>query len=217
MTPIHHITHIGNLPRILVEGGLVCDAAVAQHRLCTQVIAYDSIKQRRAVRPVQKLLFGNVAAGGVVADYVPFYFCNRSPMLAAIHKGLVPGYDGGQSEVIYLVSSAEAVAASGLVWCFTDGHAVEGMTEFFDDLTDLPRVDWEAVGTWKWGGRWLLNNPDVKRRKQAEFLVHQRFPWELVQRITVFDRAMAGRVTDTLASTAHRPGVTVEANWYYNT
>ncbi len=131
MTPIHHITHIDNLPRILAHGGIACDDVAAQQRLCVQSIAYDSIKERRAKRRVEKLMFGNVAAGGMVSEYVPFYFSNRSPMLGAIHKGLVPGYTSSQADVIYLVSSAEAVAArAGLIWCFTDGHAAEGMTEF---------------------------------------------------------------------------------------
>src|SRR5262249_43695282 len=154
-------------------------------------IAYDTIKQRRSVRLVKKLLGGPVAAGGVLADYVPFYFSNRSPMLLAIHKGQVPGYQNGQSNIVYLVSSSERVAQSDLVWCFSDGNAVESVTEFFDRLEELSRVDWNAVQTWKWGGRWLLNDPDIKRRKQAEFLVHERFPLELVEQIGVMNPAMA--------------------------
>jgi hypothetical protein len=213
---IHHITHIEHLPRVIEKGGLVCDADAAKQNLCSKSIAYNAIKERRAITPVQNLGGEKIAAGGVLSDYVPFYFCNRSPMLAAIHKGWVPGYDEGQSQVIYLVASAEAVAKTDRIWCFTDGHGIEGLTEFYDDLADLTKVDWNAVETWRWGGRWLEKDPDVKRRKQAEFLVHEKFPWELVERIAVIDDTTAAKVTSIVTRAAHRPRVTIEPKWYYN-
>ena len=73
-------------------------------------------------------------------------------MLLAIHKRCVPAYQGGQADVVYLVSSVETVARSDRVWCFTDGHAVEAVTEFsedrvrdeveegIDDAADTPEV-----------------------------------------------------------------------------
>ena len=125
MTPIYHITHIANLPAILREDGLLCDAEAERRALCAQSIAYDTIKERRKRRLVKNLAGQPVAAVGVVADYVPFYFSNRSPMLGAIHKGRVPAYQGGQRDVVYLVAHAETVAAEVEHWCFTNGHAVE--------------------------------------------------------------------------------------------
>jgi hypothetical protein len=77
-------------------------------------------------------------------------------------------------------------------------------------------VDFEAVKTWRWGGRWLLADPDIMRRKQAEFLVHQRFPWSLFHGIGVLDAAMATQVSAALADAPHKPRVTIEPNWYYN-
>ncbi len=84
------MTHIEHLPRIIGKGGLVCDAEAARQNLCSKSIAYGSIKERRAITPVQNLRGEKIAAGGVLADYVPFDFCNRSPMLGAVHKKLVP-------------------------------------------------------------------------------------------------------------------------------
>jgi hypothetical protein len=216
MTLIHHITHIANLPAIIREGAIVCDVDAERRELCAQSIAYDQIKDRRRRRAVATLAGRPLAAGGTLPDYVPFYFSNRTPMLGAINQGLVPAYQGGQADVVYLVSSAEAVAATEARWCFTDGHAVEAVSEFFDDLGNLNKIDWAAIGTWRWGGRWLLDNPDVKRRKQAEFLVHGRFPWSLVERVVVLDDAMSRRVQAALAGATHRPQVTTEPNWYFN-
>ena len=156
MTPIYHITHIANLPRILQEDGLLCDVEAERRGLCMQSIAYDAIKERRKRRRVENLAGQPVAAGGVLTDYVPFYFSNRSPMLGAIHKGHVPAYQGGQQDVVYLVAHVEPVVASLPNCCFTDGHAVEAVTDFFSNLGDLSHVDMQAVETWKWGGQWLL-------------------------------------------------------------
>lgn len=112
MTLIHHITHIANLASIIERGELACDAAVERENLCEQSIAYDSIKERRRNRLVETLAGKKIAAGGVLPDYVPFYFSNRTPMLGAIHRGLVPAFQGRQNDVVYLVSTAEAVAAT---------------------------------------------------------------------------------------------------------
>jgi hypothetical protein len=214
VTPIYHMTHVGNLPRIVAEGGLVCDAEAARRELCKQSIAYAELKERRATRPVEKLFFGQVAAGGVLADYVPFYFATRSPMLYAIKGGYVEHYKGKQSDVVYLVSSAEAIASSKLTWCFTNGHAVEGVTEFYDSLTDLDKVDWEVVRDWSWKN--TLSDLDRKRRKQAEFLVHKLVPWEFISKIGVFNRAKGELVAKTIEKSGHHPSVTVEPEWYYS-
>jgi hypothetical protein len=217
MTPIYHITHFDNLSTVLREGGLVCDAESAQRALCQRSIAHANIKERRATTFVVRRNGSPAGAGGMLADYVPFYFAVRSPMLYAIHKGAVTGYTGGQAKVVYLVSSAEAVAQTQLAWCFTDGHAVEGMTEFYGSLADLAKVDQVAIQTWRWGGKWLLNDPDVKRRKQAEFLIHKRFPWELVSEIGVYEGGIREEVANLLDSVAHRPSVAIRKNWYYDT
>ena len=216
MTSIYHITHVSNLSAILREGGLLCDRSAQDRGLCSQSIAYETIKQRRSVRPVKKLLGGAVAAGGVLADYVPFYFTNRSPMLLAIHKGQVPSYQAGQEDVVYLVSSVEAVANSSRVWCFTDGHAVEGVTQFFDNMGELDKVDWDAVRSWRWGGKWLREDPDIKRRKQAEFLVHEGFPLSLITEVGVINQRIQDQVTDLLQSAGVTIRVTVRPEWYHN-
>ena len=213
MTLIYHITHIDNLPGILREGGLWCDAEALKRGLLVQSIAYPELKERRSRRNVETLDGRPVAAGGSLADYVPFYFANRSPMLYAIHTGYVEGYTGGQAEVVYLVSSVEHVVTMGGQWCFTDGHAVEALTEFFFSLDDLSRLDWSVVEHWTWRDR--ANDLDRKRRKQAEFLVHRFFPWEWVQSVAVMTSPMATRVREMIAGLGHQPVVTLERKWYY--
>lgn len=56
---------------------------------------------------------------------------------------------------------------------------------------------------------------DRKRRRPAEFLVHQFFPWTLVQEIGVMTPAIAERVTAALEGQPYRPDVVVRREWYY--
>ncbi len=134
-------------------------------------------------------------------------------MLYSIHTGYVDSYDGGQKDIIYLVSSVERVAQGKRQWCFTDGHAVEAMTDFFDNAADLNRVDWAVINHWSWKN--TEEDPDRKRRKQAEFLIHQSFPWSWVEGIGVINNAMQQQVSSVLAQTQHQPTVMIQPKWYY--
>ena len=214
MTPIYHITHFQNLAGVLRAQGLVCDEESANKGFCKQSIGHAHIKERRARIRVIKNDGSPVGAGKTLSCYVPFYFTNRSPMLYSIHKGNVAGYEGRQNDVVYLVSSVEAVMANQVCWCFTDGHAVEGLSEFYDELSDLSRIDWPVIESWKWSEP--LQDPDRKRRKQAEFLVYRQFPWSLVSELGVMDRNMLARVESLIGGISHRPSVKVQQSWYYH-
>jgi len=208
VTPIYHITHIQNLSTIINDGGLHCDKVIAANKLNVRGIAHKHIKERRDRRKVP------VCVGGTLSDYVPFYFAPRSPMLFAIHKGNVEGYTGGQGEVLHLVSNAEAVAkASGLPFCFTEGHAEMGFSDFFESLNDLEKVDWKIMGEQYWSD--TVDDMDRKRRRQAEFLVHQFFPWDMVTHIGVISSQMADVTKKAIAACQHQPAIIVARQWYY--
>lgn len=149
---------------------------------------------------------------GVLADYVPFYFAPRSPMLYAIHKGYVTHYTGSQDEIVYLVSSVQAVLQRGLNFVFTDGHPVIRMTRFFNNTTDLNQVDWQVMRSRAWHD--TDADPDRKRRRQAEFLVHRFFPWDLVEMIVVRGIDVRERVLGYLAGASYPP-VYLRSSWYY--
>lgn len=212
--PIHHITNIDNLPRIIKTGGLWCDAERIRQGFDCVSIGYDHLKQRRMRKRVQDQAGRRVAAGGVLADYVPFYFANRSPMLYSIHQGQVIGYAGGQANVVYLVGTVETVVAGNRPWFFTDGHAVQAMTEFFANSEHLDKIDWNVIRSRSWKDR--ENDPDRKRRKQAEFLIHGSVPWSWICSIGVVDQGRSQRVKEMIAEASHQPEVSIERSWYYN-
>jgi hypothetical protein len=87
------MTHVQNLPSIIRTGCLYCDKQAQAHQ--ARSIAYTNLKAKRAAKLVP------VPPNGVIADYVPFYFAPRSPMLYAVHTGYV-GTGLVQSEIVYL-------------------------------------------------------------------------------------------------------------------
>jgi hypothetical protein len=154
-----------------------------------------------------------VSPAGVLAEYVPFYFCNRSPMLYTIHMGNVPAYREGQSNILHLVSSVELVAQDQLPFVFSDGHAVMQISLFYNDPSRLNEVDWKVVNSWSWHN--TIADNDRMRRKQAEFLVKDFFPFPLVHEIGVINKAMRDQTLALLENSANRPIVSIRRKWYY--
>ena len=134
-------------------------------------------------------------------------------MLSAIHHRSVEGYRGGQRWIVYLVTTVERLVASGADCIFSDGNAATWKTRFFDDLDHLDEaVDWEVVNarTWK-----SLDDPDRDRRRQAEFLVHQRVPLRLIEGLVAKDQAVRDRVAAIVAEADVTLPVTVRPAWYF--
>lgn len=208
-TPIYRILHVDNLPICLQRGALHAPLHAPSDGLIYREIHNLDIQTQRRTRAIP------CGPKGVVHDYVPFYFGPRPPMLLQLHTGRVEGYTEGQAPIVYLVSTVQAVAASGAGFVFSDGHGIAAFTSWYDDLADLASVDWAIAYARQWND--TPENPDRQRRKQAEFLVHQRCDWALVQEVGVVDHAMKRRVEGILANHAaslHRP-VCVRRQWYY--
>ena len=117
-------------------------------------------------------------------------------MLYVIHKGGVDGYTEGQNPIVHLVTHIEQVVARRIPFVFTDGHADIEVSGQYTNLDDLQRVDWKLMESQYWND--TNEHPDRKRRRQAEFLVHQLCPWDLVNEIGVFDLATEQRVAAVL-------------------
>ena len=114
----------------------------------------------------------------MVADYVPFYYAPRSPMMSAISNGKVAGYTSNQ-DLIYLVSSLDRVRAAGLRWACTDGNAATRLTEFFSTWSELEsNTDWDIMKARYWAD--TQEDGQRKNRRMAEFLVRGFLPLDLV-------------------------------------
>ena len=178
------------------------------------MIGYKHLKEHRLENPV------SCHPGTTVGDYVPFYFCRRSPMLSAIHKRPDElGFKGGQEEIVYLVTTVGAVvdAAGEGRWAFSDRNAAVAYgVRFSADLDQLRGdafVRWPHVRNDQWGYRDA--HPDCKRFKQAEFLVRDGVPWSAFVGLAVHNPDVRKRAKAILAAAGEETGVAVRRGWYY--
>jgi len=208
-TPIYRIIHVDNLETCLRRGAICAPNYTPADGLPYRTIHNADIQNVRRARTIP------CRPGGVVHDYVAFYFGPRSPMLYQLHTGWVDGYNEGQSPIVYLVSTVQAVRAANASFVFSDGHGIAAYTSWFDNLNDLDNVDWDTAYCNWW--RDTVDDMDRQRRKQAEFLVHQRCGWELIQEIGVLNDVAKARVEGILGqfAPAMRRPVAIRRNWYY--
>jgi hypothetical protein len=206
-TWIYHITNLSNLRSIITSSGLYSNVLLQEAGTDYTDVAYANVQSIRATCPVP------CGPGGYLHDYVPFYFAPRSPMLNAIHYGTVKGYSAGQRPILHLLTTVQEVRDSGVPFVFTDGHGIVAITEYFDDLGKLDRIDWAIMEEKYW--RDTPEDPDRKRRRQAEFLVHEQCPWSLIRGIGVYDDEIAEQVRAIITNVGHEPVVRVRRHWYY--
>ncbi len=208
-TPIYRIIHISNLEIYLKNKGLHAPNYNPGNELKYKPIHSPAIQQKRKKTAIK------CGPKGVMHDYVPFYFGTRTPMLYLIHKGKVESYSEGQEQIIYLVSNVQLIEKKGLQFVFSDGHGISRVTEWYDQLSDLNKIDWKMVQERYW--KETDEDPDRKRRKQAEFLVYKFCPWDLILEIGVINEKVKKTVTDilNLYSKCHHPIVNIHPEWYY--
>jgi hypothetical protein len=203
------MVHIDCLRTVLQRGALHAANHTPNDGLPYRTIHNVDIQGQRHIR--------NIPCGprGTLHDYIPFYFGFLSPMLLQLKTGQVAGYNEGQTPLIYLRSTVQAVAHAGIPFVFSDGHGIAAYTDWFDDVANLDSVDWGMVYERYW--RDEVADMDRQRRKQAEFLIFQSCPWTLIQEIGVQNLETKTRVEAILNSSGvgHCPIVNVKAGWYY--
>ncbi len=202
-----HFTHIDNLAQIVAGGELYSDALVGA-RLRTEV-------GDRGIKAARRSNRVNCGVGGHPADYVPFYFAPRSPMMYRIAVGSVEQYQDGQDHLIYLVTTIDDVVRTGLRWVFSNGNCGSPTTEYFDELELLDTaVDWDLQEAVMWNA--TADDPNRATRRAAEFLVHQRVPWRTIRWLVTRTDATASATEAILCRAGSSLRVVVRPEWYYN-
>ena len=59
------------------------------------------------------------------------------------------------------------------------------------------------------------DDPDRKRRRQAEFLVHKKFPWEMIEIIAVMNNKIKNEVEGFISKALQQPPIKIKPDWYY--
>jgi len=204
---LYHFTHLSNLASV-AENGIFSDTDVAETDRLAIEVGQQGIKAKRRLRKVP------IAPGGVVADYVPFYFAARSLMLGSIHKGHVSSYSGGQEEVVYLVTDVERVVEAGLEFVFTDRNAALDVARFENDPTRVGAlVDWPLMEATMWNN--TSEEPDRMERRMAEFLVHRHVAWDLILGVAAIDERRCRDAEAVLATVGVTIPVRPRQDWYF--
>lgn len=218
-TRLFHITAIDNLPAILATNALLSKNGGAAAGIDYQNIAHAGAQGARAVRTVPE------PPGGVVHDFVPFYFAPRSPMLYAINGGRVAGCTWRQEDIVHFETTVERVTALGRPFVFYDRNATLAFSTAFTELADLDSaVAWDLLteppqldGYCKY---WHNNAADARyadrmERRQAEFLVRDAVPLSCISRLGVFDAAREARVQAAIAASGVSLRVEITRAWYF--
>ncbi len=207
---IYHITHLRNLPHIVEAGVLWLDAKRIAMGLACDVVGMSHIKQRRLSE-----IEVDCHKGTHVGEYVPFYFCPRSIMLYILHMGNHPdlNYTEGQGPIVHLQADLYGViewaTKERRKWAFSDRNAGTYLAKFFGRTDHLPEINWPAIASND------FRDMVAKEGKQAEFLVYESFPWQLVDRVGACNDRAASEVRQAIGPSHKRPQVSVERGWYY--
>lgn len=199
-TRIYRITHLTNLLDTL-RHGIFCRNHPAPAIAAYQNIGDASLTDRRNRIAVP------LPPGGVLNDYVPFYLGPRSPMLYAI------SHRQSQADIVYLVSQVQRIQQLGLPYVFTDGHAYEILTTFHQSPAALAALAWADIYADRW--KPTLQNPNLQRHKQAEFLVHQFVPVNALVGIAVLNTHIRTQVEQLVQQAGLTLPVREVPTWYY--
>jgi hypothetical protein len=210
---IYHIVHSDRLASIIADGFLWSDAAMVQRQGVGTTIGMSNIKARR-LNELSLSCHPNLRVG----QCTPFYFCSRSVMLYLIYRRNEElTYKGGQEPIVHLEADLHATIAwaqqNNRRWAFTLSNAGAYYFEDRSATAHLSDINWDAVQARQWSGNGVSRS--VKEGKQAEFLIEQAFPWQLVERIGVFSQGYVQPVSQAMQGAAHRPGIEIRRDWYY--
>lgn len=165
---IWRITHRWNLPWILANGLHAGNGGARSPGWVT--IGNEELIDRRGHRNVP------LPPGGVLNDYVPFYFTPFSPMMYNIYTGRGGIRHVSNADIVILVSNLRKVSDLGLPFVFTDRHAYPITANYFNNLDDLTEIDWKLLQQRNFQRD--PDDPEKVERYQAEALIHRHVPIE---------------------------------------
>lgn len=175
LTHAFRMTHIDNIPHIMQHGIVRADSPNRNPDYVA--IGDSSVIDSRREKEFQGIKIGNC---------IPFYFGPRTPMLYVIHYGHNGVKRVHPSKIVYCVIELADIVRNQISCFFTDGHALNGITKFYNgnrlpEINDLiSREDVFAI-------RWDTEDNDLKRRKEAELLIFSDLPYEYIKMFVVYD------------------------------
>lgn len=192
------MTHIENISHILQYGITHKNSQNANPEYIT--IGDSSLIDTRTTKRVnisngnRSQSFGTIVLG----DFIPFYFGIRMPMLYVMqHGGNYVECATPPKDIVYLVCKLTDIIRSNLTCYFSDGHATDHLSLFYDrsKITDIPIIiDWDAVKSTYWSGE---DNNLTKTKKQAEFLVADDIPANFLTGFVCYNETAKQHLVET--------------------
>ncbi|QMB06618.1 DUF4433 domain-containing protein [Citrobacter freundii] len=179
---VYHFTYVDNLERI-IKNGLLSTNLKSNKGINHKDIANSGIQHRRSEMRV------TCGPGGVVHDYVPFYFTKRSPMLLNVIKKKNVDQEG----IIYLALPIEAIEDKSVVFSNASANTLTP-PDFYSNAKDLNKLNWDIIDSWVW----IPNTERLKQQKMAELLVHNEVSLNDISFIVVWNSYIKTHVAKLL-------------------
>jgi hypothetical protein len=203
---IFRIVHRDNIPWIL-DHGLHCRNSTTVDPNFEPIGNPDLIVKRntRAVA---------IGPGGVLSDYIPFYFTPYSIMLFNIKTGYGGVKKIPNEEIAIFVSSLHELVRRDIRFLFTNQHAYPVIAEYFDDLARLDRIDWKILQNRDFKHD-PVNDPGKKERYQAEALIHRYLPIDALIGISCYNAQVEATLKRELEARELNLQTIVKPTWYF--
>lgn len=202
---LFRIVHRANFPWI-VQNGLHSRTSNVFDPNYRNIRNLDLI-DRRALRRVE------VGPGGVLNDYVPFYFTPYSIMMLNIKTGYGGVTQQKNEDILILVSSIPKFIEAKIPFVFTNQHAFPVIARYFTDPANLNFIDWACLQA-----RDFKHNPEdpgKKERYQAEGLAWKHVPLSALLGICCYNQSVEAEVTQTLTAAGKNLSTVVRPTWYF--
>lgn len=201
---IFRIIHRGNV-EAMFRDGLHCSSSRATSlKPFTRIGNLDLIEKRKS-REV------NCPPGGMLPDYVPFYFTPFTPMM----YNIVTGYNGvkrqDRENVVIFVSSLRKLVTEQVPFVFSDRHAYLKLARFTSDVDLLEEwIDWEVLQA----RNFKKDNVDRFERYQAEALIHRHMPIKALHGVICHDENAKKEVEAHAMARGLKVDVVARPTWY---
>lgn len=205
MALIFRITHVDNVPWIL-ENGLHCSNSIKRDPSFVNIGNDELIGKRKTQSMPLK-------PGGVLGDYIPFYFTPFSPMMLNIKTGHGGIRQRPNREIVILVSTLHLVATHKIQFVFTDGHASLVGANFYSKFNQLDEIDWKILQARDF--KRDLNDPGKFGRYQAEALIYQHLPLDALSGIICCVDSVNDNLQQCISECGLKLATFVRPTWYF--
>ena len=202
---IFRIEHVENVSWIL-DHGLHCRNSPDQDPGFVDIGNADLI-DKRAHHAVPR------DPGGMLGDYVPFYFTPFSIMMYNITTGWGGIMRRANQDIVIFVSSIHRLQELGLPFLFTNQHALSVDTEFHRRTEDLDKIDWPLLQSRNF--KTSDADPGRQVRYQAEALVHRHVPLDALSGIGCLDDSVCASLQSMVETRGLSISVKATPTWYF--